>query len=60
MKPRIVRILLSRHRVRWVILVDEYMLGFKQQRQFKSFATACFLAGCFHASPFGVPHAPPE
>ena len=54
-KPHIKRIVLSRHRVRWVIFVGEYILGFKKQRQFKTFGCACFLAGCLKDNE--VPHA---
>jgi hypothetical protein len=45
-KPRITRIILSRHRVRWVILMGDYIVGFKRQTQFKRFSTACYIASC--------------
>jgi len=49
-KPHIVRITLSRQRVRWCILVHAddatQLVGFKQQTQFESFGCACFIASC--------------
>lgn len=45
-KPRITRVILSRKMVRWIILMGGGMVGFKNQTQFKSFACACFIAGC--------------
>jgi hypothetical protein len=45
-KPRIVKLALSRNRVRWAVLVGDKIVGFKMQTQFKTFSTACFIAHC--------------
>jgi hypothetical protein len=49
MKPHITRITLSRHRIRWVILMNDGIIGFKKQTQFKHFNTACFIASCINS-----------
>ena len=54
MKCRVCPIYLSRGRVRWIVMYGtEQIVGFKQQRQFKTFAAACFIASVVSHSQLG-------
>jgi hypothetical protein len=49
MKPRVTRVVLD-GRAKWIILLGDRLVGFKQQTQFETFACACFLASCISSN----------